>query len=119
MHKILIIDDDEGIVDALSLILKDEGYTVGTSLKGTEAIKKVKDYKPKVILLDMLLSGKDGRDICRQLKTDPQTMKTPILMISAHPSASQEAMKVGADAFLAKPFDTADLLKVVKKFAEK
>lgn len=119
MHKILIIDDDEGIVDALSLILKDEGFTVGTSLKGTEAIKKVKAYKPKVILLDMLLSGKDGRDICKQLKTDPRIMKIPVIMISAHPTASQEAMKAGADAFLAKPFDTADLIKQIKVFLEK
>lgn len=117
--KVLIVDDDEGIIDALSLILEDEGFTVKTVNKGEQAIEQVEKFKPNVLLLDLLMSGYDGRDICKQLKQDPQTQTVPVIMISAHPSARQGALDAGADDFLAKPFETSELLERITHWAKR
>lgn len=113
--KILVIDDDESILDAVSMILEEEGYKVETIFKGEETYKKVIAFKPDAIILDVLLSGKDGREICKNLKTNNGTKAIPIIMISAHPNAEKSIKSCGADAFLAKPFDTHDLLQVISK----
>lgn len=114
--KILIVDDDESILDAISLVLEDEGYLVAITMKGDETFEKVNSFQPDVILLDVLMSGKDGREICKKLKQQEDTKKIPIIMISAHPSAKEGAMSCGADDFLPKPFDTSDLLALVFKY---
>jgi DNA-binding response OmpR family regulator len=113
--KILIIDDDADILDAIAMILDREGYTVSTVMKGDEAYQAINTFKPDLILLDVLMSGSDGRTICKNLKKEKKTRQIPIVMISAHPSAAKEYMQCGADDFLAKPFETEDLLKIIKK----
>lgn len=118
MKKVLLIDDDESILDAISLILEDEGYLIKTTLKGEEAYHTVAEFMPDVILLDVLLSGKDGREICKNLKANPSLKHIPIILISAHPNAEKSIKTCGADYFLAKPFDTEILLKTVKKSAQ-
>jgi DNA-binding response OmpR family regulator len=115
--RILVVDDDEGILDAISMFLAEEGYTVSTTPKGEETYKKIDEFHPDVILLDVLMSGSDGRDICRKLKRDEKTRKIPVIMISAHPSAAKSVFEFGADDFLAKPFETEELiLKVTQYF---
>lgn len=113
--KILVIDDDESILDAVSMILEEEGYKVETIFKGEEAFRKVNTFRPDAIILDVLLSGKDGREICKDLKSDTGTQTIPIIMISAHPNAEKSSRSCGADAFLAKPFDTEELLKTISQ----
>src|SRR5260370_40129443 len=103
-EKILVVDDDENILDAISLVLTDAGYTVETSSKGDQTYKKVTSFKPDLILLDLLMSGNDGRQICETLKHNPESKKIPVVMISAHPTAKKGAMECGADDFLPKPF---------------
>lgn len=114
--RILVIDDDESILDAISLLLEEEGYIVETTPKGEETYKKIDEFHPDLILLDVLMSGSDGREICKNLKQDKKTKDTPIVMISAHPSASRSVFEFGADDFLAKPFETEDLLTKIKKY---
>jgi len=116
MKKILIIDDDEGILDALCLVLTEAGYKVKTVRKGAETYKVVKEFKPDVIMLDVLMSGSDGRTICKNLKSDPKTKQIPVIMISAHPTAKDGALDFGADFFLAKPFEVDEILEVVERF---
>ena len=116
MSKILIVDDDEGILDAISLILEDEGYAINTTANGNEVNDRIKKFKPNLILLDVLLSGSDGREICKDLKNNSLTNRIPIIMISAHPSAKQTIKQYGADAFLPKPFGAEDLISTVKKY---
>lgn len=116
MAKVLIVDDDESILDAISLILEDNEYDTVTLLQGSKIREKAVALKPDLILLDVLMSGTDGRDICRDLKQDERTKAIPIVMISAHPSAKKEFMQYGADDFLAKPFETDDLLTIVNRF---
>ncbi|MGI8419203.1 MAG: response regulator [Candidatus Levyibacteriota bacterium] len=113
--KILIVDDDQDILEPLSLILEEEGYTVATTPKGEMTYGKVNEFKPDLILLDLLLSGSDGRKICKTLKENSETKHLPIIMMSAHPGAETDSRNCGANGFIAKPFESEDLLKILKK----
>jgi two-component system KDP operon response regulator KdpE/two-component system response regulator MprA len=118
-RRLLVVDDDPGILESLQLLLEDAGYDVRTSTKNGDFVSAhVRREPPDLIILDILLSGHDGRTICRQLKTDAATSMIPIVLISAHPSAAATAMQAGADAFLAKPFDIDDLLSNVENLIE-
>ncbi len=112
---ILVVDDDVSILDAIRLILED-AYQVSTVFKGEETVNKVIKTRPDLILLDVLMSGGDGREICKSLKRNIKTRSIPIIMISAHSSAHKSIKECGADDFLAKPFEMGDLLKKLKKF---
>ena len=114
-RKILVVDDDPGILDAVSLILDESGYLVETAMKGDEIFEKVQKFHPELILLDVLMSGKDGRDICRKLKADESTKEIPVIMVSAHPTAGKGALECGAQDFLAKPFDADELIAKIEK----
>lgn len=116
--KILVVDDDPDILDALRLILKGEGYEVTTSEKGeyAENLHDTNGGLPDVIILDVFLSGKDGRLICQKLKSQEETSHIPIIMISAHPNARQSTKAIGADDFMAKPFDIDELLTIVERY---
>ena len=111
--RILIVDDDQDIVLVLTSILEDAGYTVLTA-DGVDYLTQLQEREPPdLILLDMLLSGQDGRDIARGLKARQSTRHIPIVMISAHPTAAKEARAAGADSFIAKPFELDELLVTV------
>jgi DNA-binding response OmpR family regulator len=116
--KILVVDDDPDILDALRFMLEDSGYEVKTTEKGeyAENLRDTNGGLPDVIILDVLLSGKDGRLICQKLKSQEETMRIPIIMISAHPNAKQSVSAVGADDFVAKPFDIDELLAKIAKY---
>lgn len=115
MSQILLVDDDPDILDALQFVLEDTGYPVKTTQYGeyAEKLTEKKDL-PTLIILDVLLSGKDGRDICLKLKKNKRTKHIPIIMISAHPNIKETVFNAGADAFLPKPFDITELLQTVK-----
>jgi len=116
--KILVVDDDPDILDALQFMLEDAGYEVATTEKGdyAENLHDTNGGLPDVIILDVLLSGKDGRLICQRLKGQEETRHIPIIMISAHPNARQSVKAVGADDFVAKPFDMDELLAKIAKY---
>jgi DNA-binding response OmpR family regulator len=116
--RILVVDDDPDILDAIRCTLEDEGYAVTTTEKGeyAENLHDGNGGLPDLIILDVLLSGKDGRTICRHLKGRDDTRHIPIIMISAHPDAADSAVEVGADAFLAKPWDIDELIALVARF---
>jgi DNA-binding response OmpR family regulator len=116
--KILVVDDDLDILDALQILLEFAGYDVKTTEKGeyAENLRDTNGGLPDLIILDVLLSGKDGRLICQKLKSQQDTKHIPIIMISAHPNAKQSVAAVGADDFMAKPFDVDELLAMVVKY---
>jgi DNA-binding response OmpR family regulator len=116
MKKVLVIDDDPDILEAVQMILDSGGYDSATTTKGDETYKKIEEYQPDLIILDVLLSGNDGRRICKNLKADPATKKLPIIMISAHPTAKDSVKECGADSFIAKPFSVVDLLAEIQKY---
>lgn len=111
--KILIVDDDKDILEPLELLLSSEGFKVDTTTKGEQTYSKVSEFKPDLILLDVLMSGSDGRTICKKLKADPKTKEITIVLMSAHPSAKADSKVCGADGFIAKPFDIDDLIKEI------
>lgn len=114
MKRMLIIDDDTDILEALEALLDIEGYNVRISTR-PDVIEKIdKDHKPDMIILDVMLSGKDGRAICKHLKSSKRTKDIPVLMISAHPDVKSSVTKAGADDFLAKPFESDELISKAK-----
>ena len=115
VKKVLIVDDDPDITTFLQVLLEDEGYAVVTTNKGKDVELLLPVDLPRLIVLDVLLSGMDGRDIARKLKDSEATRHIPIIMISAHPSAETTALSSGADEFLAKPFDIYAFLALVTK----
>ncbi len=112
--KILVVDDDEGIVEVVQIVLEGEGYQVSTNMDG-EDLHFLQESVPDLILLDVLLAGIDGRDVCRSLKSDPATQHIPVIILSAHSDASRVADMSGADDFLEKPFDVDVLIDIVAK----
>jgi DNA-binding response OmpR family regulator len=111
--KILIVEDDESIQDVLGIILRRAGYEVIAHSDGKAVMKG--DYEtPDLFLLDKQLSGIDGLDICRYLKTKHDTKNIPVVMISANPQISTLAKLAGADAYIEKPFTMDFLLATIK-----
>lgn len=111
------MDDDHAILDALEQVLLDEGYEVETTTKdGLYVEESLQRGLPDLIILDMLLSGHDGRDICKRLKSRPETTGIPVIMISAHPNAEATSFAAGADEFVAKPFSIDALLTKIEKY---
>ncbi|HEY0176459.1 MAG TPA: response regulator [Pedobacter sp.] len=113
--KILAVDDDNDILDVIKIILEDEGYEVFTLANGKQVFDIVKENVPDLILLDVMLGGLDGRDICRALKEHDIFKKIPVVMISASHNLNNLLLMPGApDNFLAKPFDIDRLIEIVK-----
>jgi DNA-binding response OmpR family regulator len=112
--KIMIADDDPGIVDAVEIILDFEGYEVSSTVNGSTVLDMKTEF-PDLLLLDIWMSGSDGRDICRELKQRMDTRAIPIIMISASRDIERSAYEAGADDFLAKPFEIDDLLGKIKR----
>lgn len=112
--KILVADDDPSILEAIQMILEDAGYEVSTTVDGETVYKMEKEY-PDLLLLDIWMSGQDGRDICKFLKSRESTKDIPIIMISANKDTQEIAKKAGADDFIVKPFEMKDLLAIVAK----
>lgn len=115
MPKILLIDDDPDVRTVMASLLKREGYEVETAARREEALKKLEKETPSLILLDVLLSGADGRELCRLIKANPDTREVPVIMYSGHPSAATEYRSYGADDFVSKPFDTGVLLQKLQQ----
>lgn len=111
--QVLIIDDNEDILFMLQAMLKLKGYKVAVK-KTTENIEAtILSLVPDVIIMDMLLSGADGREICKQLKASKALATIPVIMISAHPDAKVNCLNAGANYFVEKPFEMSEILQTV------
>ena len=113
--RILVVDDHEGILEVMKMSLEMEGYEVTTSLTGAY-FQHMDPNLPDLILLDVLLSGEDGRVLCQRLRADEQTRYIPVILLSAHAGLREDAEVCGANDFLAKPFRLSVLRNIVKKY---
>ncbi len=113
MSKILVVDDDTDILSVMEILLTMKGFEVEVTAKGENTFPKINTFKPDLILLDVLISGHDGRTICKQLKSNEETRHIPVIMFSAHPGAAATITDYGADDFIAKPFDVNNLIQKV------
>ena len=107
--KVLIVEDEESYVDALELGLAREGFTTSTARSGPEALLLFDQVSPDLVLLDLMLPGLSGIDVCRQIRL---TSRVPVIMVTAKDSELDTVvgLEVGADDYLTKPFDFDELL---------
>ncbi len=114
-EKILIVDDDASIVKLVDYLLEPEGYKVVSASNGLRALKTVETEKPDLIILDLMLPGVDGFDLCQRLRMGIETSRIPIMILSAKSKDDDKrvAMESGADGYLTKPFNSADLIEQV------
>ncbi len=114
--RILIIEDDPAVLRAMSYMLEKEGYEVLTAMNGLEGLTKAKGENPDLLILDVMLPGIDGFEICHRLRAESQTAQLPILMLSAKGQAADKSMglQVGANEYLTKPVERLVLLGKVE-----
>jgi CheY-like chemotaxis protein len=112
--RIFIADDDASILEILGIILEAAGYTVTTSKNANDIFEYKQENLPALILLDIWMSGIDGRAICSKLKNNDLTKDIPVLFISANSNIKEIAEEYNADGFIAKPFEMDYLLKKVQ-----
>ena len=112
-EKILVVDDEISLQETLAYNLKKQGYDVQTTGDGTEALELAREMKPDLIILDVMLPGLDGFEICRILRKE---MVTPVLMLTARDDEIDRVvgLEVGADDYMAKPFSMRELIARVK-----
>ena len=110
--KILIVEDDPSFSRALIHIIGKEGYDVISASNGLTGLRMAKEDKPDLLILDVMLPGLDGFEICNRLRHEPQTARLPIIMLSAKGQETDKTtgLKVGANVYLTKPVDRAVLL---------
>src|SRR3972149_1078389 len=114
--RILVVDDEQDFLRLLSYNLKKHGYQTDEVRDGEEALRKVRDHPYQLIILDLMLPGLSGMEICRILKRDPKTMKIPIIMLTARSEEMDKVMGLesGADDYITKPFGVREFLARVK-----
>jgi DNA-binding response OmpR family regulator len=118
-HNILVVDDDPDISMMLKLMLEYKGYSVTVLSKVEETVKTLEGNNYSMAIIDMLLSGVSGIDICTRIRNNQNTAQCPVLMISAHPNAKDICLQAGADDFISKPFDMNDILSRINHLVNK
>lgn len=120
-YKILIVDDEPDIVETLSFMLQARNFDVVTASDGLEALSKVKSERPDLVLLDIMMPGMDGYDVCVKLKTDKETKNIPVVMLTARGEneAVIRAHKSGANDYIVKPFTLPTLVNKLNRLLYK
>jgi len=114
--KILVVDDDDDILELLSLILVDVGYEVRALSCGDTVFDDIKHFRPDLILMDIMLDGLDGRSICKEIKENHLTYFVPVILISGTHDVAESLHLPGApNDFVSKPFDIQHLLEKIEK----
>ncbi len=114
MEKILLADDDADVQEIAKVILTKEGYEAIIAKDGNEALDLAKANNPDLIILDYLMPGLDGLEVCRALKKEEALKNIPVLIITAHAGEKERSLDAGAVDFLTKPVEKADLLHRIK-----
>ncbi|MFQ3184282.1 MAG: two-component system phosphate regulon response regulator PhoB [Alteromonas macleodii] len=118
-QRVLLIEDEPNIIEAISYILTKDGWTVYTHSDGQTAMSKVMQRVPDLIILDVMLPGKSGYDILRELRAQAETKDVPVMMLTARGQSKDREMatSLGATQFMTKPFSNAEVLKSVRALA--
>lgn len=116
-YKILIVDDEPNIVMSLEFLLKKEGFTTETAGDGDEALEKVRQFLPDLMLLDVMMPKKSGFEVCEILRADTALRQPRIIMLTAKGRETEQAkgLALGADAYMLKPFSTKDLVAKIRE----
>ena len=117
---VLLIEDEPNIIEAISFILRQDGWKVSTHSDGQRAAEIAATTPPNLIILDVMLPGKSGFEILRELRAGAETKDLPILMLSANGQAKdrEAAASFGANRYMTKPFSNQEMLEVVRELAQ-
>jgi DNA-binding response OmpR family regulator len=113
-ERILVADDEQEIRNLLDHFLKGQGYEVVLASDGNQALKLAAEENPQVIILDIKMPGLDGLEVCKRLKEKDQTKFIPVIVITGFEDNKMEALNMGADDFVNKPFDMAEISSRVR-----
>ncbi len=115
--QILVVDDEPSLLEILSMMLKRQGFTVWKATNALDALDLVRNIKPDLFILDVMMPGMNGIELCRELRTWPDTHTTPVMMLSALSDArtQRESLDAGADLYLRKPILPRDLVNRVQE----
>jgi CheY-like chemotaxis protein len=116
--KIMVVDDEESLLELVSAILKEEGYEVVTAASGQECLEKLSTMKPDLILLDMMMPGMSGREVCESIRKDPKTkgLKVAFITVAKFSETGKETLtEMKVLDYITKPFENDDLIRRVKK----
>jgi len=116
MPEILIIEDDRDIIQSLEYNLKKEGYKVAKAHDGINGLRLIKEKQPALVLLDLMIPGIDGLEVCRQVRKNNSLAATPIIMLTAKGEETDKVvgLEVGADDYVTKPFSIKELIARIK-----
>ncbi len=118
--KIIVVDDSPAILDSVKLMLNMEGFEVSNYERGSDMFNSLLETstKPDVILMDMWLSGEDGRDICKMIKQHQEFKNIPVVIMSASRGLGDSAIESGAIDFIPKPFDLGEIIEKIRYYSE-
>ncbi len=117
--QVLLIEDEPNIIEAIGFILRQDGWSVRTHSDGKTALAAILETGPDLVILDVMLPGRSGFDILRDLRADPRQGRLPVLMLTAKGQQRdrEAAERLGADLFMTKPFSNAELREAVRRLA--
>jgi len=115
--RILVVDDEPHLVRSLTFILGKEGYEVHTAIDGEEAIKKVREHSPALLLLDLMMPRKNGYEVCQEIRSMENSNGIYVIVLSAKGSETdkEKALGFGANEFISKPFSPVEVVSRVKQ----
>src|SRR3954467_15718831 len=115
--RVLVVDDDDVIRQLITVNLELEGFDVVTAVDGQDALEKVKDARPQVVTLDVMMPRLDGWEAASRLRADPETSHVKVILLSARAQEAdlQRGERIGVDAYLTKPFDPDELIDLVRR----
>ena len=119
--KIMVVDDERSLIELVKGILEEEGYEVITAMDGKECLKKLSTIKPDLILLDMMMPGMSGREVCEKIRKDPKTrdLKVAFVTVAKFSETGRDVLKkLNVLDYITKPFENDDLVRRVKKLIE-
>lgn len=120
-RRILIVEDEESLLRLESILLTTRGYKVTGVSDGLSALREIELNRPDLILLDIMMPGIDGFEVCRRVKENHVTRSIPVVMLTAKKSSADQArgVEVGADAYLTKPFKSGRIIEVIESLLQK
>lgn len=120
-EKILIVEDEPSIVVPLQFIMKDNGYDVAVAFSGEEAVDAITESKPDLILLDIMLPGMDGYELCQMIRQNPDWKGIKIIFLTAlgREADMAKGMALDADAYITKPFSNKEVVEKVRNLLQK
>ncbi len=116
MSKVLVIEDTASEMELISHYLRDSGYTVIATADAKDAMDKIDQHKPHVIITDLVMPGMNGLELCRSIRKNPETQNLPIVVCTSKDQDLDRmwAMKQGADAYVTKPFSKEQLVRAIR-----